>query len=75
MNRRKWAPQSDEDRAELARMDVLREQRDRIDKEILEQARRMRDRRIPGEEIARRAGMSEATLYRKIGASSTASNG
>ncbi len=75
MNRPKWTPRNDEDRADLARMDVLAEEADRTARAVLEHAKRMLARRIPGEEVAQRARISKATLYRKLGRDSAIPNG
>lgn len=74
MNRPKWTPRDEEDRADLARMDVLAEQFAAIESTLLKHAQHMLRRRIPGEEVAKRARMSKATLYRKVGPNGTATN-
>lgn len=75
MNRPKWKPRDDQDRADLARMDVLAEQLAASEAALLKHASHMLQRRIPGEEVARRARLSKATLYRKVGPNGSATNG
>lgn len=66
MNRPKWTPRDEQDRADLARMDVLAEQFAQVEAAIKVHAKHMLVRRIPGEEVAKRARMSKATLYRRL---------
>lgn len=75
MNRPKWTPRNDRDREDLARMDILAEQAARAEQAVLDHAKDMLDRKIPGEEVAKRARMSKATIYRRVGPSSVSTGG
>lgn len=74
MNRPAWTPRNDQERAEIARMDILAEQVRQAEAAVLAQARRMLDLRIPADTIARHSGLSKATIYRRVGPGATDSN-
>ncbi len=74
MNRPKWTPRDEQDRTDLARMDVLAEQFAQVEAAIKAHAKHMLQRRIPGEEVAKRARMSKATLYRRLKEPDTATD-
>lgn len=66
VNRPKVVPKTDAERQAIARVEVLAEEYAAAEAKLLNAARHARDLRLPADLVAQAAGMSRATLYRRL---------